>query len=140
MSIHYEEMTTKPQTCHNCGGTIESGWGSRVEEWGYPWDGSDGEGSITEKLNEWYECALGRRCIEAACQSGVNLTFLRGIATGQITMDTDRPFPTDMRETARLAYNKFAGQNRTLREALDSQADGAMREAGFGAIGGGRGR
>lgn len=142
MSIHYMEMTTEPQTCRNCGGVIEPGWGQRVEEWDYDWDNPDenAQGSIQVKTSEWYQCALGAECIETACKSGYNLQFLRDIATGKIKGENGRdPLPENWRTMARNAHNGFSRQNRELAYGIAAQADGAMREAGFGAIGGGRG-
>ena len=140
MSIHYMEMTTEPQTCHNCGGTIRPGWGQRVEEWDYNWDNPDEnkQGSVKVKIGEWHQCGLGVDCIENACQSGHNLQFLRDIATGKIK-DADGDLLSKTWQTmARDAYNGFARQIRELAYGIASQYDGAMREAGFGAIGGGR--
>lgn len=137
MSIHYEEMTMEPQVCHNCGGTIEPGWGQRVEEWDYDWDNpnENEQGSVKVKVREWYQCAFGSDCITQACESGHNLRFLQNIATGKI-----EDVPVRWRDMARNAYNNFVRQNRELAYGIAAQEDGAMREAGWGAIGGGRGR
>jgi len=134
MSIHYEENNTAPQTCHNCCGTIQPGQGQRVEEWGYPWDGSDTEGSITEKLDEWYVHFEGVDCLKAACASGHNLSYLRAVAEGETE------FGQKWREMARAAYNAHARSNRELAEMIARGEEGAMREAGWGGIGGSQGR
>lgn len=134
MSIHHEERNTKPQTCHNCGGTIEPMRGQRVEEWDYPWDGSDTEGSIARKLGEWHVHFDGDEgCMKAACASGHNLDFLRGLAHNSDLSQT-------WRDMARTAYNAHIKGNRELAEMIARGEEGAMREAGWGGIGGSQGQ
>lgn len=133
MSIHYEERNTTEHTCHNCGGVIEPGRGQRIEEWGYPWDGSDTEGSIAQKLGEWHVHFEGdETCMRAACASGHNLDFLRDL------FDNDTLNQT-WREMARTSYNAHAKGSRELAEMIARGEEGAMREAGWGGIGGSQG-
>ena len=136
MSIHYGKITTKPETCHNCGDEIEIGRGQHVEEWGYPWDGSDTEGSITEKLDEWYVHFQGVECLRAACACGCNMQYLRDVATGRDRVDGQDAWGKQWRDMARAAYNAHAKSNRELAEMIARGEEGAMREAGWGVIGG----
>lgn len=138
MSIHYEEYNTAPQTCHNCGGTIQPGQGQRVEEWGYPWDGSDTEGSITEKLDEWYQHFPGVECLKLACASGQNLDYLKWWARGCPGSGFGKP-ADEWIKMARAAYNAHAQHNRELAEMIARGEEGAMREAGWGGLAGSQG-
>lgn len=139
MSIHHEELNSTIQMCHNCGGNIEPGRGQRVEEWGYPWDGSDTEGSITEKLDEWYEHFTSEECLTAACASGHNLDYLLWWVHGCKGSGFGRP-ANRLANMARAAYNAHARGNRELAEMIARGEEGAMREAGWGGIGGSQGR
>lgn len=124
---------TQPVTCSNCGQTAQPGDAYRVENWDYPWDGSDMEGSVTQMLDFWYEHPLSIACLKAACESGHNLDFLRSVARGS---DGTAEFGPTWREMARQAYNEEVGFNREIAEMQAKQEDDSLREAGFGVIGG----
>lgn len=130
---------TRPEICHNCGTKLKPGQGYRVEEWDYPWDGSDTEGSITELMVTWYEEPVGVECMKRCAANGHNLEFLRDFATGKRKAGHE-PFAKEWRDIARSAYNAHVKGDRELADMIARGEEGAMREAGWGGIGGSQGR
>jgi len=127
------------ETCHSCGGEMQPGEGYLVEEWDYPWDGSDTEGSITEKMDEWYEHPSGVECLKTACRTGNNLDYLLWWARGCPESGFGK-CAKQWSDMARDAYNAHRKGERELAEMIARGEEGALRESGWGGLAGSRGR
>ena len=101
-----------------------------IETWGYPWDGSDTEGSITELLSTDAECVMATDCARRVVAQGHNVKALRAIAR-----DTENMY-ADIVAGARQALANLS----KLAQEQAHTADLVAREAGYGAIGDHRGR
>lgn len=128
MSTYNEGPNTKPTTCRECGAPLPPGTGIVFSVWGYPWDGSDGEGSITQGLARYTICQHATQCAARAVERGTNVAALQRIARDRENLgDLAAQAATILHEYSQLAQDKA------------HTADLVAREAGCGAIGGYRG-
>jgi len=126
MSTHREGANTHQATCRDCGQHLEPGQGIVFSVWGYPWDGSDGEGSITAELERYTLCLYRGPCVERIVAQGTNLAALRTVAQDYENFG-------DLATQARriLAEYRQLAIDQARAEEL------AAREDGYGAIGSG---
>jgi len=124
MKTHLEGKNTKPAVCRNCGQPLAPREGLVYEVWGYPWDGSDTEGSITEMLDSYAICIFATDCAERVVERGTNLRALRRIAS-------DRENLGELADRARQILREWSD----LAQAEAHTADLVAREDGWGAIG-----
>ena len=128
MHTYNEGQNTKPAVCRECGQPLDAGDGIVYSVWGYPWDGSDGEGSITKELSRYTICQNATQCAERVVAHGTNTGALRVIAS-------DRENLGDLASQAQAILVEIAEMHQKMMLGEDLTA----REAGYGAIGGYRG-
>lgn len=128
MSTHYEGHNTKRCTCRDCGASLEPGAGVEYATYGYPWDGSDAEGSITVELSRYALCHNATQCAKRVVANGTNIAALK-----QITRDHEN-YSAELRAQAVAILDQY----RQIAQQQAVAADLAAREAGYGAIGGRR--
>lgn len=126
MGTHSEGANTHPAMCRECGQHLEAGQGVVFSVWGYPWDGSDTEGSIMEELERYAVCYNATECARRVVAQGTNVAALRRIAA-------------DAENLGDLATQASAilGEYRLWANEQAIAADLVAREAGYGAIGSG---
>ncbi len=125
MSTHSEGKNTHPATCRDCGQALGAGQGVVFSVYGYPWDGSDGEGSITVELERYTLCYNATECAERIVERSTNVRALR-----QVAADSEN-CSFELRARARRALADIAqlARDRAVSDDL------AAREMGYGAIG-----
>jgi hypothetical protein len=92
--------------------------------WGYPWDGSDTEGSISQELERYAVCQNATQCAERVVHHGTNIAALKRITS-------DRENLVDLAGTAAQILREYS----QLAQAQAHTADLVARESGYGAIG-----
>lgn len=128
MGTHAMGPNMAPATCENCGQHLATGEGLVYEVWDYPWDGSDGEGSIMQMMDRYTICQHATDCARRVVEHGTNLQALRQVAR-------DREHLGEMATQARAILNEWAAWQREEARTDDLCA----REDGWGVIGGPRG-
>lgn len=128
MSTHYEGRNKKRCTCRDCGASLEPGAGVEYAKYGYPWDGSDEEGSITVKLSSYALCYNATECAERVVANGTNIAALKMVARDHENCNAE------LRAQAAAILNQY----RQLAHEQAVAADLAARESGYGVIGGRR--
>lgn len=125
MSTEYTGRNTKQAVCRDCGAVVNAGEGCQYEMWGYPWDGSDTEGSVSQLLDSWVTCGDFGPCHDRTIEQGTNVEALRRIVK------------TTLPQWAKRA-EKALSEIVRIRQQQAVAADLAAREAGWGTIGGPR--
>lgn len=116
---------TKPATCRDCGQSLAAGQGLTYESWGYPWDGSDTEGSIMVVLDSYTICQCRTDCARRVVEQGTNLQALRAVARDGENLG-------NLATEARAILQTWA----ELAQAQAVTDDLVARESGWGVIGG----
>lgn len=125
--LHNEGHNTEASRCRDCGTDLEPGEGIVFSWWGYPWDGSDTEGSIMQELDRYTVCVHHTHCAERIVAQGRNVAALLEVAADYENLG-------DLALKARAILDDWATLGRQQAEA----AGAAARETGYGAIGSGR--
>jgi hypothetical protein len=94
------------------------------EVWGYPWDGSDDEGSISKCLERYMLCVQAGDCAARVVAYGSNVLALRRIARDYENLG-------ELANQARAALHDIA----EMAQQQAITADLVAREHGYGAIG-----
>lgn len=128
MGTHAKGPNTQLATCENCGQQLAAGEGLVYEVWDYPWDGSDGEGSITQMVDRYTICQMATDCARRVVAQGTNLRALRQVARDYENLG-------ELATQAREILNEWAAWRREEARTADLVA----REDGWGVIGGPRG-
>lgn len=88
MKTYYTGENEGEGKCRECGAVLNIGEGLAYETWGYPWDGSDTEGSITECLDTYMICQDRTDCARRVVGQGTNLAALRRVASDYENLGT----------------------------------------------------
>lgn len=130
MATYLEGKNAKPAVCRDCGQKIGVGEGVVYSVWDYDWDDpdTDVQGSITVEIGRYTLCYNATACAERVIERGTNIAALRAIVNDR------ENHSDDMIVRARTILAEYANVARELNKSRDY----AAREAGWGAIGGGR--
>lgn len=129
MSTHNMGPNRTTEYCHNCGEELNPGQGTTYERWGYPWNGSDTEGSVQVCQDRYTVCMMATDCARRVVERGSDIWALRQVAADYENLG-------DLATQARA----ILGEWRDTMQAIARGEDMAAREDGYGAIGGCRGR
>ena len=130
MTTYFEGGNQHPARCRDCGQELATGEGVEYSVWGYDWDDpdTDTQGSITVELSRYTLCYNATECAEHVVERGTNIAALRRVAQDYENCNDE------LIARARAALVEYS----RIMQGLAHGADMAVREAGWGAIGGGR--
>ena len=123
MKTYCEGANKSTGSCRNCGQQLGIGEALTYEVWGYPWDGSDTEGSVTRCLETYIVCNQATDCARRVVEQGTNMAALRRVAS-------------DYENLGQLAVQarNILGEWSELAQEIAHTDDLVAREQGYGGI------